>query len=603
MHHQDLTGFFLFFPKHVFRITLLVAALFFGESWICTSWAQVKGFVPVTEQHLLNPDPEDWLMPSRTLDWHRFSPLDQINQDNVKQLRLAWVRGLEAGVQENIPLVYDGVMYVANPGDVVQALEAATGDLIWEYRRPLPEDVTDFVPLKDVSRNLAIYDDMIFHGAADGYVIALDAGTGQLRWETKTHDYQDGSRHSSGFIVADGKVLSGRSCSTIPCFIAAHDVHTGKELWRTYTSAVPGQPGGDTWGDLPFESRIHASPWGNPGSYDPELGLLYWGTADPKPYPRVVRHKGNPDAVSRSSPSELYSNSTLALDIETGKIVWYYQHLPGDDWDSDHVQERILIDTAVAPDPALVKWINPGISSGQKREILITLGEPGGLWALDRKTGEFLWANPFPFDVPEFHLSDIDVKTGQTFINWNKVAKAVGDRHVVCYHNTKGFWAMSYNPQNNSLYIPYNDYCLDQTVNADTPTGTGPRFTRPRPGADPNALSGLAKVNASTGRIDRIHTQRVPSNGAVLTTAGNLVFWGDLNRRFRAFDAGTGKILWETVLGDSIQNSTITYAVDGKQYVAVLTGWSAITGRTLSYLPDIQVLGGHNAIYVFALPD
>jgi PQQ-dependent dehydrogenase (methanol/ethanol family) len=589
--------------KHASRINLFTAVIFAWGSLVCTGWGQIKEFVPVTEQHLSNPDPGDWLMPSRTRDWHRFSPLDQINRDNVKQLTLVWARGLEPGVQENIPLVYKGIMYVAHPGDVVQALDATSGDLLWEYRRPEPEDMTGFATFRSVTRSLAIYDDMIFHGTGDGHVIALDARNGELRWERKMLDYRDGSNHSSGFTVADGKVLSGRSCSTTPCFIAAHDAQTGKELWRTYTAAAPGEPGGDTWGDLPFESRIHASPWGNPGSYDPERQLVYWGTADPRPYPRVVRHHGNPDAVSRSSPAELYSNSTLALDVKTGKIVWYYQHLPGDDWDADHVQERILIDTPVAPDPKVVKWINPRISPGERRDILITLGEPGGLWALDRETGEFLWANPFPFDVPEFHLSDIDEKTGQTFINWNKVAKSVGETHVVCFHNTKGFWPMAYNPRNNSLYIPYNDYCLEQTANADTPVGAGPRFTRPRPGADPNALSGLARVDASTGQIDRLYTQRAPSNGAVLATAGNLVFWGDLNRRFRAFDADTGEVLWETILGDSIENSTITYAVNGKQYLAVLTGWANITGTTLSYLPEVRVLGGHNTIYVFALSD
>jgi alcohol dehydrogenase (cytochrome c) len=548
---------------------------------------------------LASPDPADWLMPSRTYDWQRFSPLDQIHRGNVQQLQLAWVRGTGPGIQENIPLVRSGVMYVVNPRGLVQALDATTGDLIWEYRRELAEGTA----AASRTRGLAIHEDVILYAAPDGFLLALDARSGQLRWETKVEDPKTGTRHTSGPIVANGKVLTGRACNRARCFIAAHDVRTGRELWRTYTSAAPGEPGGNTWGTLPVGQRV-ASPWGNPGSYDPARGLVYWGIANPTPYTRLSRHEGRTDAVSRSAPSELYSNSTVALDLNTGKVVWYYQHSPGDDWDLDHVQERILVRSAVNPDPNAVKWINPAIPRGQERDLIVTVGEAGGLWALDRETGQFLWATPFPYDVPEFHLSKIDVATGQTFINWDLVAQKDRARHTVCFHNTKGYWPMAYDPRRNSLYIPYNDYCLDQTANIKAPdgTGTGPRVTTPRPGADPQALGGIAKVNVATGEIQRFHTQRVPGMGASLVTAGDLVFWGDLNRRFRAFDADTGKILWETILGGPILTSTISYAVNGKQYVAVLTGEGSITGGILQHLPEVNPPRAQNAIYVFALP-
>jgi alcohol dehydrogenase (cytochrome c) len=564
---------------------------------------EVENFVPITEAMLLQPDPADWLMHSRTVDMQRFSPLDQINRDNVRDLRLAWVRGMEPGMQETIPVVYGGVMYVANPGDVIQALDATTGDLIWEYRRHLPDDVARLVESHEISRSLAVYADMVFHGTADGYIIALDARNGALRWETLAHDYRAGNKHSSGVIIADGKVLSGRACPQPQrCFIAAYDANTGRELWRRYTTAAPGEPGGDTWGDVPLERRGHVSPWGIPGSYDPVRRLVYWGVANPEPYPRIVRH-GNPDAISRSSPADLYSNSTLALEVASGEIKWYYQHLPGDDWDEDHVHERILIDTVVAPDPEAVKWINPKVARGERRELLVTVGEPGGLWALDRQSGEFLWATPFPFDVPEFHISRIDVETGRTYLNWDRVAKAIGETHIVCFHNTKGYWPMAYSPLNNALYIPYNDFCMQQTANADTRTGTGPRLAIPRPGSDPDALAGIAKVDVATGRIERLHTQRVPSMGGALVTAGNVVFWGDLDRRVHAFDADSGETLWQSIVGDAVQNGPITYAVDGRQYVAVLTGWALSELLFLSPLPDIRIPAGHNAIYVFALPE
>ena len=380
---------------------------------------QGREFKPVTDQMLLNPNPEDWLMPSRTYDWQRFSPLNQINKQNVNQLRLAWSRGLPAGVSENIPIVYAGVMYVVSPGAVLQALDATNGDLIWEYRRKLPDDIKKYFGDVLRTRSLAIYQDMIFYSTPDGFVVALDARTGAVRWETQTHDYKIRSQHTSGPIIVDGKVISPRSCpnpetTRAGCFIAAHDAKTGKELWRFYSTPAPGEPGGDTWGDVPLERRM-ASFWGLPGSFDPVRKLLYWGVANPAPYTRLKRHNGNPASIPQSAPADLYSNSTLALDPDTGKLVWYYQHLPGDDWDSDFAHERILLRTAFNPDPAALKWVNPKIPRGQQRDILVTVGEPGGIWALDRDKGEFLWATPFPADSPDYVVSKIDVETGKTF--------------------------------------------------------------------------------------------------------------------------------------------------------------------------------------------
>lgn len=563
--------------------------------------AQSETFEPVTDEMLLNPSPEDWLMFSRTYDNHRFSPLAQINPQNVDQLRMVWARGLRAGVQENIPIVYRGVMYVVNPGAVVQALDATNGNLVWEYQRRLPDDLGDFIRSVGRARTIAIYEDLVFYAAPDGYVVALDARTGQLRWETMAQDYKLSTQHTTGPIVVGGKVITGRSCSKERCFIAAHDARTGKELWKWYTAAAPDEPGGDTWGNLPVEKR-NTSPWGLPGAYDPVRNLLYWGTANPKPHTRMKRHGGDYNAVPRSSPSELYSNSTVALNPDTGELVWYYQHLPGDDWDSDHTQERILIRTPFSPDPEAVKWINPQITRDQEREIVISLGEPGGLWMLDRQQGQFLWTTPFPYDVPEFHVSHIDVETGKTYINWDLVLKEEGDRNIICFMNTKGYWPMSYHPEKNSLYIPFHDACLDMTARMETNNG-GWRKAIYRPGSDPEAFAGIAKVNMATGQTERIYSAAVPGNGAMLATAGNLLFWGDMDRRFRAFDADTGKILWKTIVGGIIQNSTITYAVDGKQYVAVLTGDAASgTSGPLGVVTELTPPRGHNAIYVFALP-
>jgi alcohol dehydrogenase (cytochrome c) len=558
--------------------------------------AQGRNFRPVTKEMLLKPDPGDWLMFSRTYDSQRYSPLDQINRQNVSQLRTVWVRGMGPGIHENIPVVHDGVMYVVNPQAVVQALDATNGDLIWEYRRKLPDDLRKFINRAGRNRVTGIYEDMIYFAAPDGYIVALDARTGKLRWETKAQDYKLSVQHTAGVQVVNGKVISGRGCSgsidKLPrsecSFIVAHDAMTGKEAWRFYTTAAPGEPGGDTWGSTPLELR-QASPWGTPGSYDPQRNLLYWGVANPKPHTRWSRHNGNPMDIPQEAPAELYSDSTLALNPDTGKLVWYYQHLPGDDWDSDYTHDRVLFHTRF--DPKQAKWHSTRVPRGQERDALVTIGEPGGLFVLDRATGEFLWASPFPYDTPNFHLSRVDGETGKTHINWNLVMKSAEDKQVVCFSNTKSYPPMAYNPTNNSIYVPYIDICFDRKAKFDN-EDKHVRDMMQRPGGDPNALGGLMKINMESGEFKRLYSSPVPGDhGAVLATAGQLVFWGDQNRRFRAFDADSGKVLWETVLGGAIENSTITYAVNGKQYIAVLTGDGTAT------VPD-----NHTGIYVFALP-
>jgi alcohol dehydrogenase (cytochrome c) len=556
-------------------------------------FAQVQNFKPVTQQMLENPSPDDWLMYSRTYDAQRFSPLKQVTRDNVGQLRMAWSRGLPAGQTETIPLVHDGVMYVVVPGAIVQALDASTGDLLWEYKRKVPAGVAAVARTK----NLAIFQDVVLYTAPDSYVVGLDAKTGEQRWETKT----DGRGHTSGPIVVEGKVISGGACAgnRANCYIAAHDALTGKEAWRFYTTPAAGEPGDESWGGAAIDKR-QASTWGLPGTYDPVRKLTYWGIANPMPDQRMSRHNGNPDAVSRTAPSDLYSNSTVALDPATGKLVWYYQHLPGDDWDSDYTHERTLLRTRFNPDPKYVKWINPGIQRGEDRDVAVTVGEAGGVFELDRATGQFLWATPFPFDDPKFVISDIDVKTGKTSINWDQVFQKPGERHVVCYWNTRSYWPTAYDPETGSLYVSYIDNCRDLTL--DGPAGRGSWTVVPRPGSDPNALTGLAKINLSTGEILRFDVGRAPGNGAMLATAGGLIFHGDMSRRFRAFDARNGEKLWETIVGGNVSVSTITYSAKGKQYICVMTGDNLKVPELSKEVPELRVPSGNNAIYTFALP-
>lgn len=571
--------------------TLVLLALGFSAVSALV-FAQVQNFKPVTKEMLENPSPDDWLMFSRTYDAQRYSPLKQITKQNVAQLRLAWERGLNNGQTETIPMVHDGTLYVINPGASVQALNATNGDLLWEYNRKVAANVAG----QARSKSLAIYQDIVVFTAPDA-VLGLDARTGEPRWEAKT----DGRGNTSGPLIADGKVISGGACAgkRENCFISAHDALTGKELWRFYTTPAPGEPGDESWHGADLDKRL-ASTWGLPGTYDPARKMLYWGVANPMPDQRSARHNGDPDATSRTAPADLYSNSTIALDPNTGKLAWYYQHLPADDWDSDYTHERTLVRTAINPDPKFVKWINPDVPRGQQRDVAVTIGEAGGVFVLDRSNGQFLWATPFPFDDPNFVLSDIDVKTGRTSINWNNVFQKPGDHHVICYWNTRSYWPTAYSPSTNSLYSSYIDNCRDLTTAG--PGGRGGWKVVPRPGSDPNALTGLAKINLSTGEILRFDVGRAPGNGAMLATAGDLVFHGDMSRRFRAFDAANGKMLWESVLGGNVSVSTISYAVRGKQYICVMTGDNLKVPELAAEVPELKTPRGHNSIYVFALP-
>ncbi len=568
------------------RLALVAAAV--------SAYGQVQNFKPVTTEMLVNPSPNDWLMYSRTYDAQRYSPLNQINTQNVGQLRLAWTRGMAPGQTESIPLVYHGVMYTVIPGAAVQALDATTGDLLWEYKRKVPANVAASARTK----NLAIYDDIIVYTAPDSYVVGLDARTGELRWETKAEE----SGHTSGPLVVEGKAITGRACNGKweNCFIAAHDVKTGKEIWRFHTTPRPGEPGDETWAGADLEKRL-ASVWGLPGSYDPVRKVLYWGVSNPMPNTRADRHNGNPGAIPRSAPADLYSNSTLALNPDTGKLLWYYQHLPGDDWDEDYTHERTLVRTRVNPDPKYVKWINPGVPKGEERDMAVMVGEGGGIFALDRSNGQFLWATPFPYDTKEFLISDIDVKTGKTQINWDVVLKQPGERHVICFWNTRSYWPTAYHPGTNSLYVAYNDNCLDMTRANPATKQNERRVGIQRPGGNPDEFGGIAKINLSTGEILRFDLQRAPGTGAVLATGGGLIFHGDVNRRFRAFDAASGKMLWEQILGGPISVSTIAYAVNGKEYISVIAGDNLAAGG-LARQAGMKTNPGHNTIYTFALP-
>ncbi len=569
---------------------LILSILCVSAMMLATQGAQTQAFPPVTDQMLANPSPDDWLMFSRTYDAQRYSPLKQITKENIGQLKLVFSTEMKTGTQESIPIVYRGVIYAATPGSGVQAIDGTNGKLIWEYKRPTGVTKT---------KGLAIYQDMIYYTAPEGVLVALDARDGKVRWEQKIGEAQ----HTSGPIVVEGKVIAGRACARTreSCFISANDARTGEAVWKFQNVPAPGEPGADSWGPGGPGDNMMASTWALMGSFDPVRRVLYWGIANPMPNTRMDRHNGDPAGTAKTAPADLYSNSTVALDPSTGKLKWYYQHLPGDDWDQDYTNERVLFRTAINPDSRYVKWINPDVRRGRATRCICQcrrrrrdLGP--GSQRQDSFSGPILSRTI----IPNFLISDIEAKTGRVTINYDLVMKKPGDHHVICFWNTKSYWPMSYHPGTNSMYVPFNDNCLDMTAKDGTKAEQRGGSMGPRAMADPNFFGGVAKINMSTGEITTFYNGKAPSNGATLSTAGGLVFWGDLDRHFFAFDAESGKILWQTTLDAPIQNSTVSYAVNGKQYIAVLGGLGGLSSGLLRQagLQPVQ----KNGLYVFALP-
>jgi alcohol dehydrogenase (cytochrome c) len=540
--------------------------------------AQLQAYRPVTDAMLQNPDPNEWLQWRRTQDTQGYSTLDQINKTNVGQLQLAWSWALMPGAFEGAPLVHDGIMFVPNAGGSVQALNAATGDLLWQYRKTYTAPELSAEPM----RSLALYGDKVFVNTRDAHIVALNARTGQVVWDHTVADHALGYGYSSGPIIAKGHVVAGMTgCTRYKndvCFISAYDPDTGRELWRTSTIARPGEPGGDTWGNLPLQFRAGSDAW-IPGSYDPTTNLVYWSTAQAKPWARAVRG---------TDGDALYTNSTLAMDPDTGKITWYYQYLPGETQDMDEVFENILVNR-----------------NGQ--QSLFKMGKLGILWELDRKTGKFVAAH----DIGYQNIIDVNPQTGKTTYRPGMVPE-IGVPINFC-PSTAGFkdWrAMAYHPQTQAFYIPMALTCeraiFEEVPRAIGNGGVGPvdRTNLVYP-SSPNSLGEFLAMDL-TGKVLWRYKSRTPMNTAALTTAGGLAIVGDIDRNLYVFDVANGDILYKTRMPTSVQGFPMTYAIAGRQYLAIPVGTGG--GSWGTQIPgeltkEVQRSMDANGIYVFALPE
>lgn len=538
-----------------------------------------ENFQGISDAGLQKPSPADWLSWRGDNRARGFSPLDQVNRENVGRLQLAWTWSMEEGETEQEPIVYGGVMFLPHTNGVVQALDARDGKLLWEYRRRLPEGVNGAT-----TRNIAIYNDKIYLTTPDGYLVALNAKSGELVWEVLTGKLDDRVNYSSGPIVGNGRVFAGQTCGTgtsSACSVAAFDAETGKPLWQRESVAGPTDPAAHaaTWGQVAYEKRRKASFWLT-GSYDAELGLTYWTTASPYPYPEML--KGNTEGGDL-----LYTNSILALDAATGEIRWYFQMQPRDNFDMDHEDNPILADVMI---------------DGKLRKAVFLLGKPGILWALDRETGQYLWHRQL---VSYQNLySNIDFATGAITMNESLIQAKLGDRQMVCpgMRGGKLFQTNAYHPGMEALFSPVSNACSVYEVVPLELSAGGVNYSELRHMKDSNEQVGrLSAVSAVDGEVMWTYDQRA-ALGSVLATGGGLVFVGDLHRYFRALDAENGEVLWEVPLNAPVTGYPVSYAAGGKQYIAVGVGGGTSGTRHLSRLyPELNVSHGNNLLMVFAI--
>jgi alcohol dehydrogenase (cytochrome c) len=562
---------------HMLTIPRLRGALIAASLLLSPALSQPVHADPpaVTDQMLLNAANEsnNWLMYGRDYANTRYSPLAQINNANAGRLQHAW--SFSFGVldgQTTTPLVNNGVMYVTSSWSKLFALDAKTGEMLWRYDHPLPDDIAKYACCDVVNRGVALYGDKVYLATLDMHVVALDAKTGKVTWDTMLDNYKKAYTFTVAPLIVKGKVIVGTSNGEYPVrgFIAALDAGNGKEVWRTYTVPGPGEPGNETWGGESWKVG-GGSAWVT-GSYDPQLDLLYWGTGNPAP---------DWDADSRPGDN-LYSNSALALDPDTGAIKFHFQYTPHDVWDYDGVNENILV-------------------NARGKKAWIHADRNGYLYTIDRTNGNFLAARP----ISEVNWGKLDA-SGRPIVNPAKVPTRTTKAMDVCPgpNGGKEWNPMAVSPQTGLVYIPVREVCVTDLQSLQQEPTEGEPYWGVKEIRFKKGYGKLTAVDIETGKTVWDVRMRSPIMSGVLATAGSVVFAGTPEGEFMAFDAKTGQQLYTHRIGSGIVGGVMTYAVDGKQYVAVPSGFGGWVGWTTiggGGAPHLMTLPKGGSLHVFAL--
>ena len=572
---------------------LVLVSLFFS----IPAAAPALGWVEVTEDRLLNADKDgaNWLTHHRTYNGWRYSPLTQISTSNVGKLVPKWLfSGGGAGDQKGTPMVNNGIMVTVtidagdtlNPRTLVRqkvyALDAATGAVLWKHEHKLPDDLTLFVRILLGPRGVAFWKDRIYYGTKDARLIALKGATGEVIWNKEIVDYKDGYFVSMAPIVVKGKIIigiSGPGEMGSRGFVEAFDAETGNSLWRTYTVPGPGEPGNETW---PAETWKlgGVAPWHH-GTYDPGTNLLYYGTGNAAPWIADLRKGDN-----------LYANSVIALDADTGKFKWYFQFVPNAGGDFDTNQEPLVLDVR---------------RNGKTVKSVVQANKLGYVYTLDRTNGKFLSATPF---VSLLNWGTVDPKTGKATVNLEKIPTMGGPPVEVCPSliGATSWGNRPYNPRTGYLYIPSNEFCMMLSYAKELTYKRGGIFT----GAAHDHLAkgdysgALRAYDVNADKIVWEWKHRTPLVTHALTTGGNLVFFGTAEGTVVALDAKSGKQLWEFNVGTPISGGIVSYSVRGKQYIAVAAGGQTRSATYYKNEPKwahLKQIGWGDIVAVFALPD
>lgn len=550
---------------------------------------------PVSDAMLQAPAAGDWLMWRGSYATIGYSPLSQINKDTVHSLGVAWTLALPPSANETAPLIHDGVLFIES-ANTVEAINAVDGSILWQYLRALPEELHGGRDAR--MRGLAIYQDKLYAPTADGHIIALDVKSGDLRWDHAVVTPEHGSRPglfdgayfhiSGGPLLVHGKVIVGVSLGINTGggdFIVGLDAQTGHELWRFNTIARPGQPGGDSWNGAPVKERYGSGVW-SIGSYDPGLNLVYFGTGNTYNVGTLLRPRGHQGLTDNAA---LYTDSTVALDADTGKLAWYYQHMNRDVWDLDWAFEQSLVTLPV---------------NGKPTGLLVTGGKSAIFDAVNRADGHYAFSKDLGL---QNLVVSIDANTGRKLIDPALEPRA-GRTDLICPTATgaRSWPTTAFDPASGYLYVPLVDNnCMDyrwveRDAGAIAGGGQDMRLrARPKPGNDGN-FGRIEAIDLNTRKVVWSQRQRAPVASSLLASAGGLVFSGARDRQFRAYDAATGAVLWQIVLNASPSSSPASYSIAGIQYLVVVAGGGgAFDSGTRSLTPEIIDPPAGTTLWVF----